>query len=711
MSEEIGRLFDLVEASSILLIPIFAAGEYRGNIGLDTCRRKREWSVGDIDVAATFASLIGALIVRRDTRLSLQHSEERFRAVAETARDAIVMADPSGSVRYWNPAAERMFGYSADEAGAMGPITDWLVPASFKAESQQVIADLAATNSPPWMGQAVERSMLRRDGTKVPVELSVQPLMLSDEQLTVAIMHDITQRKNDEAALVASEAQLSNALKMARAGHWMYDVARDEFTFNDNFYALFRTTAEAVGGYVMSSADYAERFCHPDDAALVGREVAAAINATDPHYSVEIEHRVIFGDGQLGWIAVRFFIVKDDAGKTMRTYGVNQDITERKRNEEALRRLNRTLRTLSSTNHALVHATDEQKLCDEVCQIAVEIGGYAMAFVGMCEPPDRVRPVAYAGAGARDYLESAAISSADTERGRGPTGTAVRTGETQINRSFADDPALAPWRAAAQSYGYRSSIALPLKENGHVFGVLTIYATDPDVFDPDEVRLLEELAEDTGFGISASRDRADRIAARHRLRHGLEVTVEALASTVERRDAYTAGHQRRVSEIAAAVARRMNLSEDVINGLRLASIIHDVGKVQVPAEILSKPSRLTPLEFALIKEHAQAGYDIVKDIDFPWPVADIVLQHHERLDGSGYPKGLKGDDILIEAKVLAVADVVEAMMSHRPYRAALGVDAALAEIEAGKGTLFDPAVVNACVALFREGIFSIDTSH
>ena len=212
---------------------------------------------------------------------------------------------------------------------------------------------------------------------------------------------------------------------------------------------------------------------------------------------------------------------------------------------------------------------------------------------------------------------------------------------------------------------------------------------------------LTNLADDIGFGVSALRDRAGRVAARQRLRHGLEVTVEALASTVERRDAYTAGHQRRVSEIATAIARRMGLSEDVIGGLRLASIIHDVGKIQVPAEILSKPVRLTPLEFALIKEHAQAGYDIVKGIDFPWPVADIVLQHHERLDGSGYPKGLRGDDILIEAKILAVADVMEAMMSHRPYRAALGIDAALAEIEAGKGTLYDPAAVDACDALFR----------
>ena len=150
------------------------------------------------------------------------------------------------------------------------------------------------------------------------------------------------------------------------------------------------------------------------------------------------------------------------------------------------------------------------------------------------------------------------------------------------------------------------------------------------------------------------------------------------------------------------------MSEHDIQGIYLAGIIHDVGKINVPAEILNKPGKLSKLEFQLIQEHAQAGYDIVKGVDFPWPIAEMVLQHHERLDGSGYPQGLKGDAMLAGAKILAVADVVEAMMSHRPYRPALGIDAALAEIEKGKGTLFDPAAVDACVALFRQSGFHFD---
>ncbi len=181
----------------------------------------------------------------------------------------------------------------------------------------------------------------------------------------------------------------------------------------------------------------------------------------------------------------------------------------------------------------------------------------------------------------------------------------------------------------------------------------------------------------------------------------LEETVIALAATAERRDPYTAGHQRRVAQLACAIARELELEEDKVEGIRMASIIHDVGKVYVPAEILSKPSRLSELEFNIIKTHPQVGYEILKPVEFPWPVALVVYQHHEKLNGSGYPKGVSDADILLEAKILTVADVVEAMASHRPYRAALGIDKALQEITKNKGTLYDPEVVDACIKLFK----------
>ena len=192
-----------------------------------------------------------------------------------------------------------------------------------------------------------------------------------------------------------------------------------------------------------------------------------------------------------------------------------------------------------------------------------------------------------------------------------------------------------------------------------------------------------------------------------RLRTALEGTIRAIALTVETRDPYTAGHQRRVADLARAIATKMGLPKDQIDGIRMAGAIHDIGKVSIPGEILSKPGRLTDIEFNLIKTHPQIGYEILKSIDFPWPVAQIVLQHHERINGSGYPAGLTGEEILLEARILGVADVVEAMSSHRPYRSALGIDKALEEISRNKGILYDPDVVNACLELLTKNGFKL----
>jgi putative nucleotidyltransferase with HDIG domain len=175
-----------------------------------------------------------------------------------------------------------------------------------------------------------------------------------------------------------------------------------------------------------------------------------------------------------------------------------------------------------------------------------------------------------------------------------------------------------------------------------------------------------------------------------------------LVSALEARDPYTAGHQRRVAHLASAIAMEMGLPQENIDGIQMAGSIHDIGKLAIPAEILVKPTKLTNIEFSLIKEHAQSGYDMLKDVESPWPLAQIVHQHHERMNGSGYPRNLKGDEIIIEARIMAVADVVEAMASHRPYRAALGIEVALEEIEKNKGILYDNTVVDACLRLFRE---------
>jgi PAS domain S-box-containing protein len=193
-----------------------------------------------------------------------------------------------------------------------------------------------------------------------------------------------------------------------------------------------------------------------------------------------------------------------------------------------------------------------------------------------------------------------------------------------------------------------------------------------------------------------------------KLQKAMEGTIQAMAITAEMKDPYTAGHERRVSKLACAIAKEMGVGEKDLDAIRMASAVHDLGKIYVPAEILSKPGKISEIEYSIIKTHPQVAHDILKTIDFPWPIAKIVIQHHERMDGSGYPAGLAGKDILLEARILGVADVVEAMASHRPYRPALGIDKALDEIIKNKGKLYDSAVVDACLNLFNKTGFKFD---
>lgn len=210
---------------------------------------------------------------------------------------------------------------------------------------------------------------------------------------------------------------------------------------------------------------------------------------------------------------------------------------------------------------------------------------------------------------------------------------------------------------------------------------------------------LEEMVEERTQSLRKSETR---------LKHSLFDTVAAISAMVELRDPYTAGHQRNVARIAIAIAQKLEMPKMQIDGLKLACIVHDVGKINIPAEILSRPGQLSEAEFQLIKQHPISGYEILKGIDFPWPIAQVVLQHHERLDGSGYPEGLHEKEILLEARIMAVADVIEAMASHRPYRPGLGIEPALQEIEKNSGAQFDPVVCETALRLFREEDFTLE---
>jgi PAS domain S-box-containing protein/putative nucleotidyltransferase with HDIG domain len=352
--------------------------------------------------------------------------------------------------------------------------------------------------------------------------------------------------------------------------------------------------------------------------------------------------RIIRKDGTKRYIEASVSLLKDSSGKQTGLRSIIRDITERKRMEEKYRRI------VENAQNGIYQSTLDGRFI---------MANQSMAqILGYDSPEDLI------------------------------------SGITDISRQlYANPEDCMQFIELMEKNGLVKDSELQFKrKDGRIIWVSRTAQVVRD--EKGQVLYYEGIIED----ITDRKDSLDR------LRNALGGTVRALASVVETRDPYTAGHQRHVADLALAIAKEMNLPTDRVEGLRMAAIIHDIGKISVPAEILTKPGKLTDLEFSMIKIHSQSGYNILKDIDFPWPVAMMVYEHHERMNGTGYPRNLKGNDILLEARILAVSDVVESMASHRPYRAALGIAAALDEIEKNKGILYDSAVVDACLRLFRE---------
>jgi len=369
---------------------------------------------------------------------------------------------------------------------------------------------------------------------------------------------------------------------------------------------------------------------------------------------------------------------------------------ERLRAEAALRRSNRFLRTLSRCNEALVRIDNEEELLSSICRIVVDVGGFAAAWIVDAQR----RPWAWHGAVLGPQGEQLTPLLAACVVAGSPCNASAEHSAT-LMADIGSAPLPEACRHRALALGLRSAICLPLRRNGTIYGLFVITASKPNAFGAEEVALLDELAGDMAFGLATMRLRREEEAVRRRLEKALEETINAIAGTIEARDPYTAGHQRQVAKLAGAIARRLGFDEHIIEGITRGASIHDIGKISVPAEILNRPGKLSALEFDLVCAHPRHGYDIIKDIEFPWPLAEMILQHHERLDGSGYPRGLKGDEILPEARVLAVADVADAMRSHRPYRLARTLDQVIAELRAGSARLYDAAVVEACIEILQ----------
>lgn len=387
-----------------------------------------------------------------------------------------------------------------------------------------------------------------------------------------------------------------------------------------------------------------------------------------------------------------------------------RDLRDDRARQRLLQRTNRAMGILSRTNQSIVHALDPETLLQGVVEALQREGEYLLAWAAFVEETSagpRLQGITARGSVDGWTERTDFRSSPAGESGTNVVATAFRQGR-RANIVFEEEPAddLEGWLCELHANGIRSLCVLPWQHQGGT-GLLGLASEMPDAFaHTGELEVLDEAVGDMGFGIAALQNREALRQAVVLWEQTLEQTIYSMGRSLEERDPYTSGHQERVGELVVAIGEELGLDADRILGLKLGAWIHDVGKIKVPMEILNKPGVLNNNEFAVIKEHPEVGVRILGDIEFRWPIWDMVRHHHERLDGSGYPDGLTAESLSQEVRILAVADTVEAVTGHRPYRPGRGIEEALAILRQDRGIKLDADVVDACLRLFDEGRFA-----
>ena len=579
---------------------------------------------------------------RKRAEEMIDAAEEKYSTLVNNIQDAIFIIK-DGKVRYANKVFSKIVDYREEELIGKG-IEELVAPEDLAMVSDRYIRRMKGE---PVTAEYEFRLMKKDRMTRVDVRMSVGTIVYEGGLAALGTGRDITKQKRAEEKLRRKEASLRYAQSQAHLGSWEINLSAQTHSWSEEMFRIFGF--DSTSG--VPTFEKFESIIHPDDYERVRFCFNQSLSSQKPFHD---EYRIIKPDGSLCWVEVRAKPIFDYRGKMVEFSGTAQDITERKQMEYEL--------MTSESNFR--HSLDDSPLGVRVVTLEGDTIYANKAILDIY------------GYENIDEMRSAPLSKRYTPE------------------SYAEYQERKEKRLKGEKGPSEYEVSIVTK-NGNV-------------------RHLHVLRKDIVWNGKKQyqviyQDITDRRKAEEKLSQTLEnlrqsfkATIQVLGMASEARDPYTAGHQRRVSNLARAIAAEKRLSQDIVEGIRMVGSIHDIGKLSVPGEILSKPTKLTDLEFSLIKEHSQSGYEMLKHVESPWPLAQIVQQHHERMNGTGYPQNLKGNEILIEARIIAVADVVEAMASHRPYRPALGIEAALDEIERNKGVLYDENVVDACLRLFRE---------
>jgi PAS domain S-box-containing protein len=584
---------------------------------------------------------------------------ERYRQLVENANEAIVVVQ-DGRLKFVNFMACEMTGYSEEELASL-PFVDLIHP-----DDRELVVSLylQRLRGEVPVNRFAFRVLTKNEAIKW-VEIGAALIEWEDQPATLNLLTDITERKQAEeerTRLLQEREQLSERLHLILDST---DQGIFGFDLDGNCTFVNRAAVEMLG---YASSDLIGKKLHtlihhsyPDGSPFPAEDC--------PNYMTLQTGQGCHRDDEVFWrrngqafpVEYSSYPLRQK-GKIVGAVSTFMDITERKGAEGALRESEEKYRNLFENAVEGIFRTSPE-------------GRFLIANPAL----------------ARIY-------------GYGSTEEMIESITDLASQFYAYPEERQAFTRAMEEEGEVKGYELQLK--GKDGSVLWVSMNSRVVRDEaGKILYYEGLTEDITPRKKSEEKLRDTLES---LRRALRTTIQVMVAAVEARDPYTAGHQKRVTDLARTLAQELGLAQETIEGIRMAGSIHDLGKISVPAEILSKPTKLTEIEFALIKAHSQYGYEILKDVESPWPLADMVLQHHERMDGSGYPQGLKGEAILLEARILAVADVVESISAHRPYRPGHGIETALKEIEQKAGVLYDREVVEACLRLFREKGFRFE---
>jgi len=585
---------------------------------------------------------------------ALRESEEKYRWVLNNMADVVVVMDMNLRFTYVSPSIMLMRGYTAEEATAQ-TIEQVMTPESLQIVSRFFEEEMkleASGTADPARSRILEVEEYRKDGSIVLMETHLSFLRDETQKAVgiISLTRDITERRRAEEKLRESE----NKYRLLADN--VHDVI---FVLDMNFnFTYVSPSVKALRGYEPEEVmkQLLSKTLTPSSWDLVTKTMAAAMEQEKEHRELNISRtlqlEMLRKDGTTVWTEENVSFIRNENQQPVGILGVIRDITERRKAGEALLESEEQYRlVVENAKESIIITQDEKAVFAN--NAAKDMVGYSKeiltskSFTALIHPDDRNMVVDHH----IKRIKGEEVPPVYSLRVITQDGTVIWC---ELNA------AVIQWKGKPATLVFLNNIT-------------------------ERKKAEEELQQTL-----------------ESLRKSIGATIQTMVSAVEMRDPYTAGHQLRVANLAIAIAKEMGLPQDKIEGIRMAGSIHDIGKLSIPAEILSKPTKLTNIEFSLIKEHSLSGYEMLKNVESPWPLAQIVYQHHERMNGSGYPRNLKGDEILIEARIMAVADVVESMASHRPYRPTLGIEAALEEIEKNKGILYDAAVVDACLRLFRE---------